>query len=64
MKKFEVRFHNSILPTKMNELQAFRWGEKNMPPELKRAGFKTVIFHATMKINGWEGLRINYGKVC
>lgn len=50
------------LPTRMTKKQALRWGEKNMPGDLRRAGFETVVFTADIEINGWVGYRINYGK--
>lgn len=50
------------LPMRMTKKQALRWGEKNMPGDLRRAGFETVIFTADPDINGWSGYRVNYGK--
>ena len=62
--KREVRVGvgRECLDRPMTKDQAFRWGEKNMPRDLKRAGFKTVIFTADPEINGWFGYRVNYGK--
>lgn len=42
--------------------QAQRIGERNMPPDLKRAGFQTVVFASNPEIHGAEYWRINYGK--
>lgn len=50
------------LPTRMTKKQAKRWGDKNMPMDLRRAGFETVVFTADPDINGWSGYRVNYGK--
>lgn len=48
----------------MTKAQAVRWGERNIPPELKRANFRVSVYEATIDINGWDGYRINFGKVC
>lgn len=60
----EVRIGLDTFPGKMTEAQAKRYGDANMPRDLKRAGFETVLFHADTEINGWSGLRVNYGKLC
>ncbi len=49
------------LPVPMTKEQAKRWGDRNMPADLKRVGFETVIFTADPEINGWSGYRVNYG---
>lgn len=56
----QVRTGGGVLPTPMTKEQARRYGERNMPADLKRAGFKTEIFTADPEINGWAGFRINY----
>ena len=48
----------------MTYKQAVRWGERNIPPELKRVGFFVSVYRATSDINGWDGYRINFGKKC
>ncbi len=60
--KYEVRLGCQTLPRRMTREQAQRYGERNIPPDLKRAGFQTVVYQAIPDINGWSGLRINYGK--
>ena len=46
----------------MTKAQALRHGNKNMPSDLKRAGFQTVIFQSDVEIHGASYIRINYGK--
>ena len=54
--RFPVRMGLGTLPRPMTPKQAHRYGERNMPGDLRRAGFQTVIFHAQTH------LRINYAK--
>ena len=58
----QVRVGCGLLPNLMTKKQAKRWGDKNMPMDLRRAGFETVVFTADPDINGWSGYRVNYGK--
>lgn len=44
--------------------QALRYAEKNMPVDLRRAGFKAGVFQSDLTIHGVEYFRIGYGKVC
>ena len=44
------------------DAQAIRYGNKHMPDWMKRAGWVTVLYHATSDVNGWDGIRINYSK--
>lgn len=64
--RLEVRVGcgRQALPIHMTKEQAKRYGDKNMPRDLKRAGFETIIFTADPEINGWLGYRVNYGKEC
>lgn len=64
--KLEVRVGTgrACLSMPMTKEQAKRHGDRNMPRDLKAAGFETVIFTADPEINGWLGYRINYGKRC
>lgn len=48
------------LDRKMTKQQAQRYGDRTMPRDLKRAGFKTVIFESTIALNGSLFFRINY----
>jgi len=61
MKK-QVRYGLGVLDKLMTKEQALRFAQRNMPSDLKRAGFKAHIFTAERSINGWDGYRINYGK--
>jgi hypothetical protein len=60
--KHEVRVGIDRLPERLTMTQARRWGEQNMPGDLRRAGFKVCIHQATYEINGWDGYRVSYGK--
>lgn len=46
----------------MTREQARRYGERRMPRDLKRAGFKTHVFESDMEIHGAHYFRITYGK--
>ncbi|MFP5513288.1 MAG: hypothetical protein ACLGJC_09430 [Alphaproteobacteria bacterium] len=50
------------LPIRMTREQAQRYGERNMPADLKRAGFQCVVFRSDAEIHGGHWFRINYGK--
>ena len=60
--KQTVKVGLSTLDQKMTHAQAMTYGKRNMPADLRAAGFVCVVFQATSDINGWDGLRINYGK--
>lgn len=49
---------SSLYP--MTVRQAMRYGNAHMPTDMKRAGFKTVIFTSDPEINGGVFFRINY----
>lgn len=42
--------------------QALRWAQRNMPKDLKRAGFKAGVFESDPVIHGSHYYRIGYGK--
>lgn len=44
--------------------QARRYGEKNMPRDLRRAGFKAHVFESDAQIHGAHYFRVTYGKEC
>ena len=44
--------------------QARRYGEKNMPRDLRRAGFKAHVFESDPQIHGAHYFRVTYGKEC
>lgn len=53
---------NTTLHLGWTKTQCKRWGDKNMPADLKGAGFKTVVFSSDPEIHGGLWFRINYGK--
>lgn len=57
-----VRVGGGVLPSPMTAQQAVRYGDRNMPKDLRAAGFKTTVFRADPEIHGSAWLRINYGK--
>lgn len=60
--KLTVKIGCSTLDRKMTRKQAENYGKRNMPADLKKAGFNCVVARARMDFNGWDGYRINYGK--
>lgn len=48
------------LPQPMTRKQALRWGERNMPRDLKRAGWTCVVFASDAQIHGGLWYRVNY----
>lgn len=62
-KKLDVKFGLGTLDKKMTKTQAMRWGERNIPGDLKKAGFTCSVFESDPDIHGGHWLRINYGKV-
>lgn len=60
--KREVRIGIGNLNTPMTEAQARRYGDANMPRDLKVVGFKTCVFVSDPEINGGLWYRISYGK--
>jgi len=48
----------------MTREQAQRWGDRHIPRDLKRAGFRAYVFEADPEIHGARYLRITYGMEC
>ena len=48
----------------MTKTQAMAYGNKRIPVDLKRAGFKTFVFESDLVIHGAKYLRVTYGKDC
>lgn len=46
----------------MTREQARRYGERNMPRDLRKAGFEVFVAETDIELHGWHGYRINYGK--
>jgi hypothetical protein len=64
--KREVRIGSGrhALDKPMTREQARRYGEANMPKDLRQAGFETVVFVSDPEINDATFFRINYGMRC
>ena len=60
--KFPVKVGLGTLDKKMTRAAAHRYGVKNMPADLRRAGFQTVVAKTDIDLHGGVWLRINYGK--
>ena len=65
-----VATKNEVLPVKaglstldkpMTAKQARRWGEANMPRDLRRAGFEVCLFRSDPEIHGGDWFRVSYG---
>jgi hypothetical protein len=46
----------------MTREQAMRWGVRNMPKDLKRAGFECVVVKSDAEMHGGVWFRVNYGR--
>lgn len=54
---------NEVLPGAMLTREQVRaYGDRNMPNDLKRAGFKTFVFRSDREIHGADYFRFSYGK--
>jgi hypothetical protein len=42
--------------------EARNWGERNIPRDLKAAGFRVSVFTSNPEINGGTFFRVNYSK--
>lgn len=60
--KLPVKSNDGQLSRPMTRAQAKRLGDANMPADLRRAGFETVVFESDVEIHGGHYMRINYGK--
>lgn len=57
-----VRIGSGQLELPMTKEQARRYGEANMPADLKRSAFQTCVFTSDPEINGGTFFRVSYGK--
>lgn len=57
-----VRVGLGTLDTPMSKAQALRWGQRNIPADLKKAGFQTSVFTSDPDIHGGTFYRINHSK--
>jgi len=60
--KREVRIGIGKLDQPMTQAQAMRYGRRNIPRDLKAAGFRAEVFTSDSAINGATFFRINFGK--
>lgn len=60
--RLEVRVGIGSLEAPMTREQARRWGERNMPPDLKAAGFGVEVFRSDREINDSDFFRVSFGK--
>lgn len=60
--KLPVKIGLHTLDKPMTRAQAQRYGNRNMPKDLRRAGFQCVVARSDAEIHGGTWFRINYGK--
>ena len=60
--KLPVKVGLSTLERPLTCAQARRYGDRHMPGDLRRAGFKTCVFESDVVIHGAHFLRVSYGK--
>ncbi len=60
--KLLVKIGIGVLDKPMTRAQAQRYGEKNIPKDLRRDGFKTAVSRSCAEIHGGNWFRISYGK--
>ena len=60
--KLLVKIGIDVLDKPMTRTQAQRYGEKNIPKDLRRDGFKTAVSRSCAEIHGGNWFRISYGK--
>jgi hypothetical protein len=58
-----VKIGLSTLPRRMTREQAYGYGVRNMPRDLKAAGFETFVCRSDAEMHGGVWFRINYGKL-
>lgn len=60
--KREVRVGIGKLDQHMTMSQAKRYGDRNMPRDLKAAGFQTFVGVSDQELHGGLWFRVDYGK--
>jgi hypothetical protein len=60
--KLLVKIGIGVLAKPMTRAQAQRYGEKNIPKDLRRAGFKVAVSRSCAEIHDGNWFRISYGK--
>ncbi len=61
--KRQVRIGIDKLDQPMTKAQAKRYGDRNMPRDLKAAGFQTYVGASDLELHGGLWFRIDYGKI-
>ena len=61
--KREVRFGIGKLDQTMTKVQAKRWGDCNMPRDLKVVGVQTYVGASDPDLHGGVWYRVDYGKM-
>lgn len=61
MEKLPVKVGLTTLDKPMTRAQAKRWGDCNMPSDLKRVGFETFVGKSDPEMHGGTWFRISYG---
>jgi hypothetical protein len=60
--RLPVKVGLSTLDAVMTREQARRYGDRNMPKDLKRVGFQTSVGRTDPEIHGGNWFRVSYGK--
>ena len=60
--KRPVKVGIDVLPKPMTAAQALLYAIRNMPRDLKRAGFVASVFASNSELHGGLFFRINYSK--
>jgi hypothetical protein len=62
MEKLPVKVGILTLDKPMTRKQAERYGNSQMPADLKRAGFQCFVARSDAEMHGGTWFRVNYGK--
>ena len=62
MEKLTVKVGIGTLDKPMTRKQAERYGNRTMPADLKRAGFRCFVSRSDAEMHGGTWFRISYGK--
>ena len=57
---YTIKIGEETLPKRMTEKQAMNYAKRRQSEFSKRNGFSPALYFATMDLNGWAGIRINY----
>lgn len=60
--RLSVKVGSGVLEKQMTRSQAQRWGQQNMPSDLKSAGFAVDVYRTDPVINGGDWFRVSYVK--